>query len=573
MLEQLTRDYQIALDWTWEQWQPHYQTLLDAELTADTLDEWLLAQTQLSNLMQEVGTRLRIATDVNTEDEEAEARYKRFVAEVRPNVQQAAFNLNKMLLDSGLETDAIRIPLRNVRNAVEIFSPDNLPLFTQVSDLTTEYNKLAGSQTVTWEDEERTLSQMRPLLREADRDVREKAWRSIQERVIVDRASYNDLWQRYMTVRKQIYQNAGLNDFREYAWKSRQRHDYTPENVLEFCNAIETVVVPILAKLRETRRQQMGLDTLRPWDTDVDILGRPAIKPYETIEDFSTTATDIFQQLDPQLGDYFEAMRTSKMLDLDNRKGKAPGGYNTSLPVTESPFIFMNAVGLENDVRTLLHEAGHAFHNFERYANLQYAMQRRSPMEFNEVASMAMELLALPYVTEDKGGYFSEEEAARYIYNQLSGIMMGLAHMATVALFQHWIYTHHDEATDATACDAQWLDLRERFLPGVDWSGLEDFRINRWRRQLHIFVVPFYYIEYALARLGSLQVWKNALNDPATALTDYREALALGGTVNLPELYATAGAKLAFDVATLQDAITLVKQEMERLEPLAMPQS
>jgi oligoendopeptidase F len=308
----------------------------------------------------------------------------------------------------------------------------------------------------------------------------------------------------------------------------------------------------------------LGYDTLRPWDTQVDPLGRDPLRPFETVAVLAEKAETIFQQVDPELGEYFATMRRESLLDLDNRKGKAPGGYCTGFPVTGRPFIFQNAVGVEGDVRTLLHESGHAFHGFERQ-KLPYIQQRSSPMEFNEVASMAMELIAAPYLEASKGGYYADADANRARMNHLEGIIAFWPYMAVVVAFQHWIYTHHDTATDPDNCDAKWNELWGRFMKGVDHTGLEQYIPNRWRRQLHIFRVPFYYVEYGLAQLGAVQVWANALQDPAKTLGQYRQALALGGTVTLPELYRTAGAKLAFDAGTLGEAVHLIETTLEKL--------
>ena len=559
-------DYQAVMDWTWVEWQPHYTALLTADLSAENIYDWLEAWTRVSQLTWETRSRLSVAKDVDTTDADAEAAYKKFMATVIPNVQKYSFLLGQKLVDSGITPDDMAVPLRSIRAQIEIFSEDNLPLFVQESELATQYNKISGAQTVEWEGEEVTLNRLRTVFKDTDRDKRETAWRMMQERMRQDRESIDDLWRQYMDLRKQIAANAGFENYRDYIWKDKARFDYTPQDAIAFTEAIEAVVVPVFERLNEQRRQKLGYETLKPWDTAVDPLGRDPLKPYETIEEFIDKTGAIFQQVDPELGTYFQRMQNDNLLDLENRKGKAPGGYCTAFPHSKTPFIFMNSVGQEGDVRTLLHEAGHAFHGFSAMEGLPYQMQMRAPMEFNEVASMAMELLASPYLDEAHGGYFSEAEANRYRAEHLRGIVRFWPYMAIIVAFQHWIYENHDRATDPAACDEKWLELWGRYMKGIDYSGFEDYIVNRWRRQLHIFRVPFYYVEYGLAQLGAVQVWANALDDQQAALDSYRQALNLGGTVTLPELYETAGAKLAFDADTLQRAVDLIERKIADLE-------
>ncbi len=316
---------------------------------------------------------------------------------------------------------------------------------------------------------------------------------------------------------------------------------------------------------------QLGLPTLRPWDTSVDPAGREPLYPYTTIEEFETRISSVFHHVDPQLGAYFETMRAEKLLDLETRINKAPGGYMLNFTTTRRPFIFMNAVGTHDDVATLLHEGGHGFHSFE-IAALPYIQQRREemmPMEFLEVGSMAMELLATPYLTTKDGGFYSEADAARARIQQLTLIISFWPYMALVDSFQHWIYKNPKQSADLQACDEKWSELAERFWSTVDWVGLESEKCAHWYFQSHIFQEPFYYVEYGLAQLGAVQIWGNALKDQAGAVAAYRKGLALGGTATLPDLYATAGAKFALDAETLRDAVTLIESQIAQLEPIA----
>jgi oligoendopeptidase F len=313
-------------------------------------------------------------------------------------------------------------------------------------------------------------------------------------------------------------------------------------------------------------RQRLGVETLRPWDLDQDLypIHLPPLPGYGNIDDLQTKVAAIFTQLDGELGDHFRTMQYEGLLDLENRKGKAPGGYTTGFPVAQRPFIFMNAVGLSSDVRTLLHESGHAFHNFERF-RLPYFQQRIPGLEFAEVASMAMELLASPFLSGGLESLYSVADARRFRLAHLENILLFWPYMAVVDAFQHWVYTHHQPASDPAQCDARWLELCGQYLPGVDWSGLEAAAMTGWQRKQHIFRYPFYYVEYGVAQLGAVQVWRNAINDPATALASYRQALSLGGTASLPDLYRACGARFAFDAATLGEAVELIEKTISGL--------
>jgi len=565
MFGNLPDTYETALDWEWSDWQPYFEVLLETELTADNVHDWLANHDRVRRLYNEVSTRTRIAPRLDTTDEEASTRLKKFMDGVFSEVQKVSFELNKKLVESGVAPDEIKIPLRNTEADIRLYTEENLPLMSEQSDIDVRYMKIAGAQTVEWEGEEVTLRKLSTVMLDTDRDKRQKAWELSQERVLEDRETYNQVWREFMAVRKKIYQNAGFNDYREYAWLDRGRFDYTPEDAIAFTEAIAEVVVPANERLMEKERQLLGYETMRPWDTSVDPQGRDPIVPYDSIDTFKNQTEAIFMQLNPDLGQQFKIMKDEGLLDLENRKGKGPGGFCTYFALSERPFIFMNAVGQAGDVRTLIHEAGHAFHGFAS-AKLPYRMMASYPPEFAEVASMAMELLAYPYLDERKGGYLSAQDTARFRSERLRGVLSGLPYYAMVIAVQHWIYTHHDEATDPDAVDAKWLELVAKYQPGIDWSGYEQFKTNRWRQQLHIFRYPFYYIEYALARLGSVQVWSNSLKDEAKALQQYRYALSLGGTVTLPELYEAAGAKLAFDADTLGDAVTLIENTIDELE-------
>jgi oligoendopeptidase F len=565
MFSTLPIDYHDFIYWTWPQYEPYYHNLIERSLAADNIAAWLADWSHIGKIVQEAYARLHLATTLNTADAEAEQHYNTFIGEVYPQVEAAEQQLKQKLLASGLDAAGFDIPLRNMRAEAALFREANLPLLVENRKLGSEYNKIVGAQSVQWEGQELTLQQMRPIAQDPDRTVRERAWRLAAGRWLADRAALNDLWARTVPLRKQIAHNADCADFREYRWRELLRFDYTPADCESFHAAIEAVVVPAANRIYERARQRLGVDRLRPWDCDWDRdpLNYPALKPFENVSDLIEKTEKIFQHVDPQLGAYYTIMRREGLLDLDNRKGKAPGGFCTEFPIAQRPFIFMNSVGVRDDVRTMLHESGHAFHVFETNA-LPYIHQLQITMEFAEVASMSMELLAAPYLPEKFGGFYSEPEAARDRAEHLERIILFWPYMAVVDAFQQWAHTQPAGA-DLAACDAKWTELQQRFMPGVDWSGLEDEMMTGWHRKQHIHRAPFYYVEYGLAQLGAVQVWRNALKDQAASLANYRRALALGGTRSLPELYRAAGAKFAFDAETMKEAVDLIETTIEQL--------
>jgi oligoendopeptidase F len=373
-----------------------------------------------------------------------------------------------------------------------------------------------------------------------------------------EREKFEEQFDQLVHLRQKIAANAGFKNYRDYAFRKTGRFDYTPQHCFDFHDAVAAEVVPAVRELQAQRRLQLGLDKLRPWDTAVDPLNRPALKPFEQVGDMVTRTQKIFDKLDGELAGGFQQMQDLKLLDLANRKGKAPGGYQSTLNEARLPFIFMNAVGQQRDVETILHEAGHAFHALAT-RNEDLLAYRSAPIEFCEVASMSMELLGNEFIEE----FYAPAEGNRARRAHLEGIIGVLGWIATVDAFQHWIYTHpgHSRAERSAA----WNRLMDRFAGDVDWTGHEDVRANLWHKQLHIFLYPFYYIEYGIAQLGALQVWANSKRDKAGALRDYKTALALGGSRPLPELFAASGCKFQFDAATIRPLVELTRTELKKL--------
>ena len=531
-------------------------------LSRDNVEPWLKSWSRLEELVDEAGTLAMIAYTGDTSDPEKEKAHLRFSTEIFPQALEQGVRLSKRLLGLDYTRPGIETTVARFRTDAEIFREENVALFAELEELSAQYQKIVGGLTVEWEGETKTIPQLQPYLKERDRQVRERAWRHGNEAYLARRDELAALFDKMFVARTKVAGNAGFPNYQEYAFKSKHRFDYTPVDCEQFHSAVEQTVVPAVARQLEYRRERLGLDRVRPWDLGVELERVESLRPFEDVTTFVDRAKSIFRRVDPKLGEEFALMASEGLLDLESRKGKAPGGYCTKLSFRGKPFIFMNAVGVADDVNTLVHEAGHSFHDFA--AHKQPLIWQRSPgHEAAELASMSMELLASPYLTQPDG-YYTPEEARSAQIEHLEDILFSLPHIASVDAFQSWIYTSGD-GHDAAARDKAWLDIRSRFEQGIDWSGLERERVARWYRQLHIFEYPFYYIEYGIAQMGALQVWRHSLNDQAKAVRQYREALALGGTATLPDIYRAAGARLVFDAAMMGELVALVERRLNEL--------
>lgn len=530
--------------------------------TVAELEQWILDQGELAAALDQEGSQRYIAMTCHTDSPEAEQAYLQFVEQIEPELKPRQFKLAKLYLAhplrSQLAPHRYEVFDRDTTLRVELFREENIPLETEESKLAQQFQKLSGSLTVTFRGEEKTLVQMGRYLEEPDRALREEAWRLVAQRRLQEADKFEDNFEALLVLREQIARNAGFPNYRAYAFRAKGRFDYTPEDCLKFHAAVETEIMPVVRLLQAERKRQLGVASLRPWDAAVDPLNRPPLRPFTEVEEMVERTQRVFDHLDAELAGGFRTMRDLKLLDLANRKGKAPGGYQATLAEARLPFIFMNSVGLQRDVETMLHEAGHAFHTLAAKGEDLYSY-RSAPIEFCEVASMAMELLGNQHLEE----FYSTTEANRARKTHLEGIINFFPWMATVDAFQHWIYTHpgHTRAERKAA----WIELMDRFGGDVDWSGHEAARAHHWHRQLHIFIHPFYYVEYGIAQLGALQVWANSHRNAAQALCDYQAGLALGGSRPLPELFAAAGCRFDFSAETVRPLVSLVRSELAKL--------
>jgi oligoendopeptidase F len=549
---------------TWSDVAPFYEALASHSLDRESVESWLAAWSRLEELLTEAAATAMIAYTLNTEDRVRESNHLRFSTEILPRMDEEGVRLARRLLDLGYTRPDLETMLERFRTQIEVFREENVPLFAELEELGARYQKITGTMMVEWEGKQVTLPQLSPQLRSADRRVRERAFRVSCGPFLEHEPELSSLFTRMFHLRQKVAETAGFADFRDYSFRSKFRFDYTPQDVERFHDSVEQVVTPAVERIRARRRERLQLDALRPWDTLVDPYGYSALVPFEDVEDLSETAGRIINRVDPVLGREFTTMKREGLLDLGSRKGKAPGGYCETLHYRGRPYIFMNAAGTLDDVMTLFHEAGHAFHAFAAHP-LKLIWQRHPGMEAAELASMSMELLASRYLGEENGGFFTPEEVARARVEHLEDVLISLAHIASVDAFQTWLYTS-GRGDDRDARDQAWLSIRDRFDRGIDWTGLERERVARWHRQLHIFLYPFYYIEYGIAQLGALQIWRNSLTDEAGALRAYRAALGLGATSSLPEIYRAADARLVFDPTGMAELVALVEEQIERAE-------
>jgi oligoendopeptidase F len=527
------------------------------------LEQWLLERSELDAALSQAGSILYILMTCQTDDPKYAGDYTKFVSDILPAVKPVNDRLNRKYAHARgqFSLDAMRYEVydRSVQTDIELFVEKNVPLQTKVDLLSQDYQTVCGAMTVIFDGKEHTMPQMGKYLQETDRTLRERAWRASAQRRLKDKDKLEDIFGTMFELRNKIAENAGFKNFIEYQFKAYHRFDYTPGDCKRYHGTVEKLVVPLNEKILSRRRQQMKLTSLRPWDISVDAAGQKPLVPFKDAQQLAGKTASIFNKLDPDFGRQFQEMDGAGLLDLASRKGKAPGGYQNTLNESRKPFIFMNAVGVDGDVRTLLHESGHAFHALA-CAGDPMVDYRHAPMEFCEVASMAMELLG----GEHLGEFYAAQDLKRSRLEHLEGIIQVLAWVANIDAFQHWLYENPGHSADDRRL--AWRGFYDKFGGKfIDWEGLDEIKNHLWHRQLHIFEVPFYYIEYGIAQLGALQVWQNMRRDPKKALADYKHGLSLGGSRPVSELFGAAGISFDFSEKIIKPLIEAVAQEWERL--------
>ena len=547
----------------WESLQPLYEDLVQRSVdTVTGLEELIRDESELREWVSEAGSRLYVAMTCSTDDEVKKEAYLDFVENTEPKLSEIGDRLNRRIMSSPvineLDSGTYGVMIRDIEADIRIFREENISLYTELTKLGQKYEEISGSMTVQFQGEERTMQQMGKFLQVTNRDTREEAYRAVWARRLKDSEIIENLYDQMLAIRHQIALNAGFENYRDYAFVAKHRFDYTPTDCEDFHRAAEEICVPLSRTLDAQRKELLAVNSLRPWDLGVDVHGRDPLRPFEEVNQMVAGTSRMFHRISNELGTMFDSLRDGESLDLDSRKGKAPGGYQISFDRIRRPFIFMNATGLQRDLETMVHEAGHAFHAM--YSSKQDLIDNRSPpIEFAEVASMSMELLVHPHLDE----FYSQDDADRARRVHLEGVVGLLPWIATIDAFQHWTHTHPSHSREERA--EAWRDLRKRFGANVDWSGMEEMRDIGWHRQLHLFTYPFYYIEYGIAQLGALQIWLQSLDSLDSALQNYARAMELGGKLPLPALFEAAELTFSFGPETVKELIDAVQTRLADL--------
>ena len=550
---------------SWEAVEPYFKNLLDRTIdSADNLQHWLKDMSELEAVVSEDACWRQIKMTCDTTDKSLEEAFTYFCMEIQPKIQPYADALNKKLIASPftkqLDQQKFFTYLRSVKKSIDLFREENIPLQAELSVMQQQYGAIAGKMTVEVSGQEYTLQQASKFLHHHDRSLREEVYKKIQERRWQDRDAMNELYSSLIAKRHQVALNAGYKNYRDYKFVELGRFDYTKEDCFQFHEAVKLHVLPLVEKIYQQKKEKLALDVLRPWDTEAEPLGVEPLKPFTTGKELLDKSIQCFEELNPFFADCLKKMNELKHFDLESRKGKAPGGYNCPLAESGAPFIFMNAAGQMDDVTTMVHEGGHAIHSFLSH-NLELSAFKEYPMEIAEVASMTMELFSMDHW---ESFFDNAEDLKRAKEHQLERTITIFPWIATIDKFQHWVYEHSTHTVEERK--EKWMEILNEFSTNsIDFTGLEQYRTIAWQRQLHLFEVPFYYIEYGIAQLGAIGLWMQYKQDKQKAISNYINALSLGGTKTLPELYAAAGLKLDLSPKHIKTFMEFVKDEMEKL--------
>ncbi len=547
---------------SWDVLAPYFNQLLERTINSkEELENWLKDRSELEAFVSEDLAWRYVKMTCDTTNKDLEQAYLFFVTEIEPQISPLTDKLNRKLVACSfineLDNDKYFIYLRGVKKEIEIFREENVPLMAEIATESQKYGSIVGSMSVEIDGKEYTLQQAANYLKNPDRSVRENAFLKINEVRSKHTAELDELFDKLIALRHQVAVNAGFDNFRDYMFATLGRFDYTPADCFAFHDAIQTEVLPLVKAFNEKRKAELGFD-LKPWDMEVDTQNREALEPFTTGEDLLAKTVKCFKKVDDYFAWCITTMDNMDRLDLESRKGKAPGGYNYPMAETSVPFIFMNAASSTRDVETMVHEGGHAVHSFLS-KDLELAAFKNCPSEVAELASMSMELIS--YEGQDEF-YTTKEDFNRAKEEHLEGIIKILPWIATIDKFQHWIYSNPTH----TAAERRdyWVKLSKEFGTGmVDWTGFEHIQAYTWQKQLHLYEVPFYYIEYGMAQLGALAVWKNYIADKPTALVQYKAALSLGYTKTIGEIYKTAGIEFNFTAPYIKQLMAFVKEELE----------
>lgn len=550
---------------SWDKIVPYFEELQSRTINSVTeLEKWLIDKSELEAVLEEDMAWRYIKMNIDTTDEALEKDFHFFITEIEPKIAPYFNEFNKKLMDSSyvneLNKAEYHIYLRGIKKQIEIFREKNIALQTQLQADAQKYGAIAAKMTVTLNGKEVTMQQAAKLLKDTDRKTREEVYHKIANRRAEDVTELNDLYTHLIQLRNEVAQNANFKNFRDYMFAAMGRFDYAAQDCFDFHNAIAKEVVPVTNSFDLERKNQLNLSTLKPWDTDVDPAGKSSLNPFDGGEELIDKSIKCFNKIRPYFGERLEIMKQMKYVDLESKTGKAPGGFNYPLHEIGVPFIYMNAVGSQRDLVTMVHEGGHAVHSFLT-RDLKLTGFKEFPSEVAELASMSMELLTMDYWDEF---YDNEEDLKRAKKEQLQKSLETLPWVAAIDKFQHWVYENPAHTIDER--NAQWNSVMKEFGSSViDWTGNETHLTNLWQKQLHLYEVPFYYIEYGMAQLGAIAVWRNYKQNPTKAIDQYMEALKLGYTKSIGEIYKTAGIEFNFSQAYVKELVDFVKEELGKI--------
>jgi oligoendopeptidase F len=547
---------------TWQDIESYFDELLARNINnKEELIKWIADRSETDAVIDEEYRWRYIRQTCDTEDEVHAKIYEDFITHIMPKWMTISNELNKKLAacpsHNELDQERFFVYLRSLKSQLKLFREENISLSQQEQLLSQEYGTIIGAMTIEHDGNEYTLPQASVFLQNQDRNLRKTIYEKVSNRRFQDREKLNNLFSELLKIRHQIALNAGFENYRDYMFAEKGRFDYDVKACEQFHDAIKTEVIPLVKKIHQKRKQQLGVDSLFPYDLDVDAENLPALKPFETQEELIDKSIKCLHTVDSFFADCIDTMNNMNYLDLNSRKGKAPGGYNMTLPEIGVPFIFMNAAGTHRDLETMVHEAGHAVHSF-LMRSLPYNFDQEISSEVAELASMSMELMTF----DGLDAFYNEADKKRAIESHLEGIITMLPWIALVDKFQHWIYTNPNHTNEER--EIKFAEMQQELSSGeIDWSEYEDFRKTFWHKQLHIFEVPFYYIEYGIAQLGAIAVWRNYKQNKAKAVEDYKKALSLGYTKTIPEMYETAGVSFDFSAAYVNELMTFLNKEIE----------
>ncbi|HZB13824.1 MAG TPA: M3 family oligoendopeptidase [Chryseolinea sp.] len=559
----LGEDFKVT---SWEVLKPFFDNLLERKIeSVDDLRNWFYDRSELESVISEDLAWRYINMTCYTENDSYRKSYQDFIENIQPQIAPVSDKLNKkaagsVFLNELANVEGYDLMIRSIKKEIEIFREENVPLFTQISTEAQRYQQISGAMTVEVNGKELTLQQASVFLMSTDRKLREEVYNKVTNRRLQDRETLDNLFSTLVDLRHRVSVNAGFKNFRDYMFKALGRFDYTPQDCFDFHDAIEHEVVPILNEFSKERKTALDVSTLRPWDKAVDPQGREALKPFTNGKELTEKTIEVFRRLDPFLGQCLEIMKEMGHLDLESRKGKAPGGYNYPLSEIGVPFIFMNATSTLRDMVTIMHEGGHAIHNFLT-RDLELNDFKSTPSEVAELASMSMELISMDHWDV----FFTDEaELKRAKREHLEDIIETLPWVATIDRYQHWLYENPAHSMETRK--ANWNKIFDQFADTVtDWSGLQEAKDYLWQKQLHLYEVPFYYIEYGMAQLGAVAVWRNFRENNTKGLQGYQNALKLGYMKSIPEIYKAANIKFDFSRGYIKELMNFVRDELNRI--------